>query len=458
MAQIAGPSDSSIFPNELVDMFIDCMSGDVESLKTCSLVHSSWLPRARSHLFTRLVIRPRKRHGVWQIAHVPMKMKNDLSSTTRDLVKYIKVDCLSRHSPNTIQLNANIMWSIFWAFPNAAQLEVHVYELGPGNTYARLNPELSQRRVMDCVELHSLHRFDENAYIYEFLSLFSEIKYLHIDDVSASFKGYPSKDEKKGDIPHFPKIHNLVTEDLVSDDFIYDLFRDRQPSRLASLQSLQFRLFIEPTTLDLSTLLDEVGEWLPKLELGIYDPLSAFLHHLDSHGVEDDGLLQGFGDDFWRNQVDWDLCPALEDLTIYADICCGSHVESRMPVVALPMLVAILEHFPESTNACVSTKTPLRLTLELRAVSEDCSYNLVEYCKYAPFKDLEAHLRKLHTHPDIQLGHVTIKLCGHLHLFEEKDVETASALLAKGIKGMGLDFVDDLIVAPTKIRMWGPLC
>ena len=48
-------------PPELRDLVIDMLADDVLSLRVCSLVHSSWLARARHHLFHRVCINPSSR-------------------------------------------------------------------------------------------------------------------------------------------------------------------------------------------------------------------------------------------------------------------------------------------------------------------------------------------------------------------------------------------------------------
>lgn len=52
---------SKLLPPELRDLVIDMLADDELSLRACSLVHSSWLARARHHLFHRVCINPAAR-------------------------------------------------------------------------------------------------------------------------------------------------------------------------------------------------------------------------------------------------------------------------------------------------------------------------------------------------------------------------------------------------------------
>ncbi|KAJ6466934.1 hypothetical protein C8R45DRAFT_1020519 [Mycena sanguinolenta] len=45
-------------PQELVDTILDCLEGDLASLKACSLVSRGWVARSRSYLFESLSIQP----------------------------------------------------------------------------------------------------------------------------------------------------------------------------------------------------------------------------------------------------------------------------------------------------------------------------------------------------------------------------------------------------------------
>jgi len=51
MSDTRPSKDTHKTPPELIDTVIDCASDSVSTLKACSLVSRSWLPRARTHLF-----------------------------------------------------------------------------------------------------------------------------------------------------------------------------------------------------------------------------------------------------------------------------------------------------------------------------------------------------------------------------------------------------------------------
>lgn len=150
--------------------------------------------------------------------------------------------------------------------------------------------------------------------------------------------------------------------------------------------------------------------------------------------------------------LDWDLCPALEELTIYADICVGSDVENRLPLVTMSMVIILLEYLARSKAACKRTKKPLQLTLELRVMDGYYSDTLVAYCENVPWKRLRAVLLKLQERRTIRLNHVKIKLCGNLGKCLDKEVEDATSALVKGIQQMHLNFVEGPILKLSAVR------
>ncbi|KAF7352675.1 hypothetical protein MVEN_01233300 [Mycena venus] len=58
-------------PQELVDAILDYLASDFRSLKTCSLVCRSWLPRSRFHLFQTCTLLPQNILGFSDLLHCP---------------------------------------------------------------------------------------------------------------------------------------------------------------------------------------------------------------------------------------------------------------------------------------------------------------------------------------------------------------------------------------------------
>lgn len=281
----------SPFPNEIIEMFIDLNRADEKAMKNCSLVHSRWRQRDRSHLFAHLVIYPHKHRGIWSFSDVPEKIRNEISPETRNVVKRLTVD---DQSMGSAYIDAALACEFLLAFPNVNYFLTKVDRLGRGKPKRPRFHNPTHRRFLDCLEIHGLNWFQYNSYLYDFLFLFSEINTLIINDTTAQFADSESEEDDDDEdddenLTALPKIHHLVIEDLVADEFIDGLFCNYEPSRLASLQSLDIRLFPKGEAAEFKTIANEVGKWLPKLTLGVYDPLSSLLHSFKD--VEDSDLV-----------------------------------------------------------------------------------------------------------------------------------------------------------------------
>ena len=149
--------------------------------------------------------------------------------------------------------------------------------------------------------------------------------------------------------------------------------------------------------------------------------------------------------------IDWDLFTNLEDLTVYSELCTGTTVEQYLPLATMPSMTGLLKNLAKSKEVCKSAQNPLRLTLELRVVDPYHTHYLVEYCKNTLWKQLKTVLVDLRRNAAIRLQHVTIKLCGKIDLANADRVKQATLVLNKGIRDLGLDFVEGPIVVATPV-------
>lgn len=149
----------------------------------------------------------------------------------------------------------------------------------------------------------------------------------------------------------------------------------------------------------------------------------------------------------WPNLFTWDLCSALEELTIHCDICFSTKGDAELSPIVMPAVVGLLEDLAKSERVCTLSTTPLSLllVLEIREVVD----TLVTYFRNTPWDRLKGALLNLHRHRNIGLGRFTIKLAGYhgVDLYErDSNVAGAISVLRQCIREMGLGFVDQPIV------------
>lgn len=463
-------------PDRVGKVFVEHVPVDKKTLKRYSFVNSTWRAAARPRLFTKLVFQARRCQETreWEWRHGPLGLRSQFSFTTLSVVKEIvftspilQVDNLNRW-----HMNGNVVLATIISLANCKKMVINAPEFGYGadsqqplfTDVARL-PQF--RRPLERLEIYNLLRFSYDSYIFGIFATFSELDTLFIQNTSAKFGERVST--MNNDLP-FPKIRNLIIDELVTKHFVDGLLCGKKDNRLASLQSIDIRLFLEPEMADLKLLGREAGGSLRNLKLCLYDPISSVLHARPPANIRQADLIskhlfsllffslltanltaERFGGEFWNPMIDWDLFTNLEDLTVYSELCTGTTVEQYLPLATMPSMTGLLKNLAKSKEVCKSAQNPLRLTLELRVVDPYHTNYLVEYCKNTLWKQLKTILVDLRRNAAIRLQHVTIKLCGKIDLANADRVKQATLVLNKGIRDLGLDFVEGPIVVATPV-------
>ena len=103
----------SHLPPEIPDHIIDLLHGERKTLKECCLISKSWVPRARSHLFSEVAFNSRDGLRAWE---------KSFPSPIDSPARYIRSLSISRASSN---LKAVAKWS-GWVqvLSNVVQLKV----------------------------------------------------------------------------------------------------------------------------------------------------------------------------------------------------------------------------------------------------------------------------------------------------------------------------------------------
>ncbi|CAL1699864.1 unnamed protein product [Somion occarium] len=396
-------SSSPIFPNELVDMFIDHLD-DTDTLLTCMLVHRCWAIRARYHLFQDLTIRPLLVDGVKSFYHLPIKARQS----------------------SEVHIDVILMQELLLLFPNVENIKLEVTIIGtPDAPHLNFTPDLGQIRQLRYLKLSTIVEILHDSDLLDFFSLFSRIDRLYIEDCSADVI-------TAVDVEHFPEIHALEILDLVTDDFINGLFKGPHQSRFGSVQELAFSIFDHNNDARWETVLGEVGPKLPQLKVLIYDPVSAYLH--DVFRVLDPPTLRA---SFWEMLVDWDCCLALQNLTIHSYVC-SSSVGHMIGQAVFAAVIQILCDLRNSRHACTSSETGIEhLTIEFEVDHEFEHFR--DLFRGAPWKDLEKVLLDLRQHPRIRLREVTLLLSGikPWSEYDERLIDQVALRMEKGVEGMG---------------------
>lgn len=104
-------------PQELVDQIIDLLQNDPSSLKSCALVHHSWLSRSRQRLFAKISLKAASAHNGAGQPQLRSKQLLDILTITKELIPCIRELEICEGSPlhhQPIQRHPDVPSSTTW--------------------------------------------------------------------------------------------------------------------------------------------------------------------------------------------------------------------------------------------------------------------------------------------------------------------------------------------------------
>ncbi|KAJ6466917.1 hypothetical protein C8R45DRAFT_1106340 [Mycena sanguinolenta] len=283
-------------PQELIDMIIDFVAGDVWAqwfaLRTCALVCRSWVSRSRSHFFERC---PR--------------LESDNARVFRDLLQsphctflsHVRTIRLNSWEPQDRDFDEILVAADLRRLENLCALEIHIYISEDAETIASFRAEfLTALPAVTKLQLSSYIRNGQSLPLTGLISRFPALQELHVGDMpgAAPYWSLPSASPPRGlrilklggqssgpILAWLQATAHLPAVDSVS---LYKLRNSHISIVRAALQQIGSALRHLDVSLDLDSQISAVDSTLNLLDWSLHPDLRTLAIHDSSWGSPGD--------------------------------------------------------------------------------------------------------------------------------------------------------------------------
>lgn len=274
---------NAMFPIELFDMIIDTLLEDRQALRNFTLVHRSWRPRSRKHLFSLITLVPIESNGLRTFCNTISALQDQMSYPTRACVlKLVVLGCVLNNDEDSVnQIDANIVQELLRILPKVAVIMLNGVLIRSPKREPFVSPHCEDLHQLDYLTLKNC---DCNAGIFDMLSLFKEITTMEVTDCDSLLY-------EDVQVLSFPEIHNLIIQEDTTEYFIRSVFWASENTRLCCLHSVTFPICTGEGRVEWDSFFSEIGSSIPKIKIRVYPTLLSHLNGIQQifHEEEIDG-------------------------------------------------------------------------------------------------------------------------------------------------------------------------